>query len=287
MKVLILLFCQTVLVVCQYKQREACLLEGQVFYKQSGESGECRNLLERGPCGRGHQLVLGEGYEGVCRKIPSCEGEEVKIVNIKHGAVCSCILGKVGIHGKCQTIFSNGLCASGEILLPANYGLSDGECPAEFSCKSTDTCDSFAKAKKELLEISEDLKLSSHIQSLYCDTNESMICCPNGPNASKSLISPEMIVNSFKVSSKTQCLPNPCNPGVSWPWMQEGKSTCVKMSAEVRYCSGVVIKNGTTLECHDDPSEEDDFFALAPITNQKCGRRKIWSPYHQRCVRIF
>ena len=50
------------LIQCSVGKKELCLLDGQVYHVISGK---CLNLLERGPCDRGHHLTVGEDGTGI------------------------------------------------------------------------------------------------------------------------------------------------------------------------------------------------------------------------------
>ena len=60
-RLLILFLSQPIFPSCKVGQLEGCLLDGKVFYK---DTGQCERLLEQGPCDRGQQMVIGLHNQG-------------------------------------------------------------------------------------------------------------------------------------------------------------------------------------------------------------------------------
>merc|ERR1711936_187943 len=121
-------------------------------------SEKCYNLLEQGPCNNGTQLVLALGETGEvigdCKEPRNCEYYEVEIVDIENGTVCECPDGQVKIEGKCEVLFSQGSCNSGDILVPQIFSLDQEVeiCPDKFLCTPHTDCESFQAAKKDVTE---------------------------------------------------------------------------------------------------------------------------------------
>ena len=235
-------------VYCLTSHIDDCLISGMVWHNSSSA---CVPLLEQGPCSIGQHVVLGPQFEGICQAHKKCKEGEIEIISTNFTITCGCPDGEIKQDAKCQNLFTQGSCSSGYVLIA-----KESEtllCPENFDCVESLKCKSYQLAKKVFVEASDSSKiiLKNHLKQLVCTKEGMKICCPQ--SNSNSLLSPANVVGSFL-------------------W-KEPEAECV-------------LDNQDAQKLFQGDS-------IGPVLSEmlamkrNCGRRRAWSPYSRRCMKIY
>ena len=255
----------------------SCLMVGELYHE---DTQTCFSPLSGGPCKMGEWIVLGGiSGTGVCRSKVVCKKGEIPVLDQAGGAVCDCTDGKERVLGKCETLYTQGVCGEGEVLLPQSFNIGHKNCPSKFSCKTSDNCLAYKAANKQAAKngTNERELQISFLKEMVCNKKAKTICCPE--ENSKSLFSPANLIQSL-VTAKSICTKNPCSSG-KWPWVgEDGISKCLHGDDGVENCEYALIEENGRLSC-----PWNEVRSVAPISGRKCRRRKRF--INGRCARIF
>ena len=272
MKKLVFLFLSTS-VNCSASPSTSCLMKGELYHE---DTQTCFPPLGQGPCKVGEWVVLA-GVSGVCISKFVCNSGEIPVLDQAGGAVCGCPGGKERFHGSCETLYSQGVCGEGEVLLPKNFDIGRKICPSKFSCKMSDNCPAYKTTRAQAAPRGTNKRKEevSFVKDMVCNKKARTICCPEENN--KSLFSPENLIQSL-VTAKPLCTRNPCPDGKR-PWVgEDGISKCLFHDDSVENCKFEPIEEAGRITC-----PLFDLRSVAPIFGRKCKRRRRW--INEKCVR--
>ena len=222
MKKLVFLFLSTS-VYCSASPYTSCLMKGELYHE---DTQTCFPPLGQGPCKVGEWVVLA-GVSGVCRSKFVCNSGEIPVLDQAGGAVCGCPGGKERFLGSCETLYSQGVCGEGEVLLPKDFNIGRKICPSKFSCKMSNNCQTFKIMKTELAEQGTTRRNEQlvFLKEIVCNKKTRSVCCPDYNR--DSLFTPDNLIQSMR-TTQAVCARNPCPHG-KWPLVGTdgiGKGSC-------------------------------------------------------------
>lgn len=145
---MLLLLLQVSIVSGDLSPISTCLLKKELYHLATKT---CYPPLSPDPCPDGEWVEMGSvPGTGVCEAKTVCTIGEIPVLDQGGGAACGCPHGQERVRGSCQSLFTQGVCGDGLVLLPDNFHVRQKICPSKFSCKRSDKCLGFQKMKTEL-----------------------------------------------------------------------------------------------------------------------------------------